>query len=288
MGTTQLRSWTVVLVLVVFWPIVYLAHADRQDPGPLDRLVLMVTAPVFNAFSGLNATVADAWAERQNLATARQDYFDLWQEHRRLRLENMTLRARLDAVERLESLVGLRKRFEHHEWAAGRVIAVGAGRVAPILTVDAGDESRVKAGDLAVDDMGVVGRVRSVLEGACEVLPITDPMSLVGFRGEISGAVGMINGDGSGGLVAVGVDPGHPPVIGEPLVSRTLESPLPEGIPIGHVRLLETEETTGRLLVWITPVRSPRQVGPMLIAVDPERPDDTFRKVEPLPLGQVP
>ena len=108
MGTTQLRSWTIVLVLVVFWPIVYLAHADRQDPGPLDRLVLMVTAPVFNAFSGINATVADAWAERQNLATARQDYFDLWQEHRRLRLENMTLRARLDAVERLESLVGPR------------------------------------------------------------------------------------------------------------------------------------------------------------------------------------
>ena len=196
----------------------------------------------------------------------RQDYFDLWQEHRRLRLENMTLKARLDAVERLEALVGLRKRFEHHEWAAARVIAVGAGGVAPILTVDAGDESRVKVGDLAVDDRGVVGRVRSVSEGASEILPITDPMSLVGFRGEISGAVGMINGDGSGGLVAVGVDPGYPPVVGEPLLSRTLESTLPEGIPIGHVRLLETEETTGRLLVWITPIRPLRQVGPMLIA----------------------
>ena len=288
MGTTQLRSWVVVLILVIFWPVVYLAHADRQDPGPLDRLVLTLTAPVYDLMSGLNATFSDAYAERRNLATARQDYFDLWQEHRRLRLENMTLKARLDAVERLEALVGLRKRFEHHEWAAARVIAVGAGGVAPILTVDAGDESRVKVGDLAVDDRGVVGRVRSVSEGASEILPITDPMSLVGFRGEISGAVGMINGDGSGGLVAVGVDPGYPPVVGEPLLSRTLESTLPEGIPIGHVRLLETEETTGRLLVWITPIRPPRQVGPMLIAVDPERPDDTFRKVKPLPLGQVP
>ena len=288
MGTTQLRSWVVVLILVIFWPVVYLAHADRQDPGPLDRLVLTLTAPVYNLMSGLNATFSDAYAERRNLATARQDYFDLWQEHRRLRLENMTLKARLDAVERLEALVGLRKRFEHHEWAAARVIAVGAGGVAPILTVDAGDESRVKVGDLAVDDRGVVGRVRSVSEGASEILPITDPMSLVGFRGEISGAVGMINGDGSGGLVAVGVDPGYPPVVGEPLLSRTLESTLPEGIPLGHVRLLETEETTGRLLVWITPIRPPRQVGPMLIAVDPERPDDTFRKVKPLPLGQVP
>jgi cell shape-determining protein MreC len=288
LGTTQLRSWVVVLILVIFWPVVYLAHADRQDPGPLDRLVLTLTAPVYNLMSGLNATFSDAYAERRNLATARQDYFDLWQEHRRLRLENMTLKARLDAVERLEALVGLRKRFEHHEWAAARVIAVGAGGVAPILTVDAGDESRVKVGDLAVDDRGVVGRVRSVSEGASEILPITDPMSLVGFRGEISGAVGMINGDGSGGLVAVGVDPGYPPVVGEPLLSRTLESTLPEGIPIGHVRLLETEETPGRLLVWITPIRPPRQVGPMLIAVDPERPDDTFRKVKPLPLGQVP
>ena len=188
MGTTQLRSWVVVLILVIFWPVVYLAHADRQDPGPLDRLVLTLTAPVYNLMSGLNATFSDAYAERRNLATARQDYFDLWQEHRRLRLENMTLKARLDAVERLEALVGLRKRFEHHEWAAARVIAVGAGGVAPILTVDAGDESRVKVGDLAVDDRGVVGRVRSVSEGASEILPITDPMSLVGFRGEISGA----------------------------------------------------------------------------------------------------
>ena len=288
MGTTQLRSWTVVLGLVVLWPIVYLAHANRNDPGPLDRMVLAVTAPLFNAYSSINARVADAWAERRSLGTARQDYYDLWQEHRRLRLENMTLRARLDAVERLEGLVGLRRRFEHHEWAAGRVIAIGAGQVAPILTVDAGDESRVKTGDLVIDDLGVVGRVRSVRPGACEILPLTDPMSLVGFRGEISGAAGMINGDGSGGLVAVGVDPGHPPAIGELLVSRTLESPLPEGLPVGHVRSLETEETTGRLLVWITPIRSPRQVGPVLIAVDPERPDDTFRRVEPLPLGQVP
>ncbi len=276
------------LGLVVLWPIVYLAHADRNDPGPLDRLVLAVTSPIFNAYAAINARAADAWAERRSLATARQDYYDLWQDHRRLRLENMTLRARLEAVERLEGLVGLRRRFEQHEWAAGRVIAIGAGQVAPILTVDAGDESRVKPGDLAIDDLGVVGRVRSVQPGACEILPLTDPMSLVGFRGEISGAAGMINGDGSGGLVAVGVDPGQPPAIGELLVSRTLESPLPEGLPVGHVRSLETEETTGRLLVWITPVRSPRQVGPVLIAVDPERPDDTFRRVEPLPLGQVP
>ena len=36
------------------------------------------------------------------------------------------------------------------------------------------------------------------------------------------------------------------------------------------------------------PIRAPREVGPMLIAVDPERPEDTFRRVEPLPLGQVP
>ena len=288
MANTQLRSWLVVLGLVVLWPFVYLAHADRHDPGPLDRLILAVTAPIFNVYAGINASVSDTWSEHRNLATARQDYYDLWKTHRALRLENMTLRARLDAVERLESLLALRHRHEHHEWASGRVIAVGAGQVAPILTVDAGDESRVKVGDLAIDDRGVVGRVRTVRAGASEVLPITDPMSLVGFRGEISGAVGMINGDGSGGLVAVGVDPGQPPFIGELLVSRTLESPLPEGVPIGYVKELETEETTGRLLVWITPLRTPMQTGPMLIAVDPERPEDTFREVKPLPLGQVP
>jgi cell shape-determining protein MreC len=288
LGGRQLRSWMVVLGLVILWPVVYLAHADRHDPGPLDRLVLGVTGPVFTLYATVNAGIADAWAERRSLGTARQDYYDLWQDHQRLRLVNMTLRARLDAVERLESLVQLRHRFEHHEWAAARVIAIGAGQVAPILTVDAGDESRVKVGDLAVDDRGVVGRVRSVRAGTSEILPLSDPMSLVGFRGELSGAAGMINGDGSGGLVAVGVDPGQPPKIGELLVSRTLESPLPEGLPIGHVRSLETEETTGRLLVWITPVRNPRQVGPLLIAIDPERPDDTFRAVEPLPLGQVP
>ena len=70
LGTTQLRSWVVVLILVIFWPVVYLAHADRQDPGPLDRLVLTLTAPVYNLMSGLNATFSDAYAERRNLATA--------------------------------------------------------------------------------------------------------------------------------------------------------------------------------------------------------------------------
>jgi len=77
-------------------------------------------------------------------------------------------------------------------------------------------------------------------------------------------------------------------MVGELLISRTLESPLPEGLPIGHVRSLETEETTGRLLVWIDIIRPPLQVSSTLVAVDPGRPDDTFRAVEPVPLGQVP
>jgi rod shape-determining protein MreC len=278
----------VVLGLVVLWPVVYLAHSNRRDPGPLDRLALTLTAPALKALSSLNDGVADYWAEHRALTMARQDYFDLWHDYRALRLENMTLRARLTAVERLEGLLDIRSRSEHHQWAAGRLIAVGAGQVAPILSVDVGAAAGVKVGDLAIDDRGVVGRIRSVRPEAAEILPLTDPMSLVGFRGAISGAVGMINGDGSGGLVAIGVDPGQPPLIGEALVSRTLESPLPEGIPIGFVRALETEETTGRLLVWADPVRPVRQVGPMLIAIDPKRPKDTFSAVEARPLGEVP
>ena len=288
MGTSQLRSWAVVLGLVVLWPVIYLAHANRQDPGPLDRFLLSATAPIFEVMGSINATLSDAWAERSSLATARIDYYDLWHEHRALRLENMTLRARLDSIERLDGLLKLRQRHEHHHWVAGRVIAVGAGRIAPILTIDAGSAQGLKVGDLAADDLGVVGRVRSVEEQSAELLPITDPLSLVGFRGEVSGAVGMISGDGSGGLVAAGVDPGRPPMVGELLISRTLESPLPEGLPIGHVRSLETEETTGRLLVWIDIIRPPLQVSSTLVAVDPGRPDDTFRAVEPVPLGQVP
>ena len=69
----------------------------------------------------------------------------------------------------------------------------------------------VKVGDLAIDDRGVVGRVEASARVPA-VLPITDPMSLVGFPVR-SAAPWVVNGDGSGGLVAVGVDPGHPPVV---------------------------------------------------------------------------
>jgi rod shape-determining protein MreC len=278
----------IVGVLVMFWPLVYFAHANRAKPGPLDRLALTLTAPIYHAMEGAVGLAADSWRERRGLRYARREYQHLWRRHQSLRLELLKTRTMVGETARLEGLLNLRDRFAKRVWVGARVIGIGAGRVAPMLTLSAGRDAGIQLGDLVIDDRGVLGRVRVLGATAARVLPITDPRSSVGFKGELSGAVGMVQGDGSGGLVAVGVDPSRPPEQGELLRSRTLESPLPAGVPVGYVRLVEREPQTGRMLVWIDPMRPVREVGPVLVATDKTRQEGGYRRVPPAPLGQVP
>ncbi|HBU48423.1 MAG: rod shape-determining protein MreC [Myxococcota bacterium] len=281
------RSWLLIGGLLLTWPLVYLAHARVDQPGPLDRVVLIVTGPIAEVLHRASATFSDWWAERRSLATARQDAYDTWQENRRLRLDLMRLKSRLRRSDRLERLLKLRQASPAVAWVSGEIVFAGIGRDFPRLVASVGREDGVRVGDLVVDDRGVLGRVRQVAGGSSEVMPLTHPRSAIGFEGSRSGSIGMIQGDGSGGLVCIGADPSTPPEEGEMLLTRSLESPLPDGLPIGRVIWLETEPGEGRLLVGVEPVRHPREADVLMVATDP-RPYQGFRPVPPRALGQVP
>lgn len=281
------RSWFAVAVLLLAWPVVYLAHARSEAPGSLDRLTLAVTGPVATGMHWAIGGLSDWWAERRSLSTARRDAYDTWQENRELRLKLMRLRARVRRTYRLERLLQLKQAAPDVHWVAGEVIFAGAGQNFPRLVASFGRDHGVRIGDLVVDDRGVLGRVREVAGLSSEVLPLTHPRSAIGYEGERSGSVGMVQGDGSGGLVSVGADPSRPPDLGEVLLTRSLESPLPDGLPIGRVIWLETEPGEGRLLVGVEPERRVREADMLLVATDP-RPDEGFRRLAPRALGKVP
>ena len=281
------RSWVILGFLILAWPVVYLAHVRAEQPGPLDRIVLVVTGPIAKGLHWSHAMVADWWAERRSLATARQDAYDTWQENRRLRLDLMRLKARLRRSDRLERLLQLKQASPAVAWVSGEIVFAGIGEDFPRLVASVGRDHGVRVGDLVVDDRGVLGRIRQVTVGSSEVMPLTHPRSAIGFEGARSGSIGMIHGDGSGGLVCIGADPSTPPEQGEMLVTRSLESPLPEGLPIGRVIWLEMEPGEGRLLVGVEPIRHPREADLLMVATDP-RPFQGFRPVPPRVLGQVP
>ena len=281
------RSWLALGLLVLAWPLVYLAHSRPGQPGPLDRLVLMVTGPIASGMHSASGGISDWWAERRSLATARQDAYDTWQENRRLRLDIMRLKSRLRRSGRLERLLQLKHASPAVAWVSGEIVFAGIGRDYPRLVASVGRDDGVRVGDLVIDDRGVLGRIRQVTGGSSEVMPLTHPRSAIGFEGSRSGSIGMIQGDGSGGLVCIGADPSTPPEEGEMLVTRSLESPLPDGLPIGRVIWLETEPGEGRLLVGVEPVRHPREADLLMVATDP-RPFQGFRPVSPQALGKVP
>jgi rod shape-determining protein MreC len=87
-----------------------------------------------------------------------------------------------------------------------RVIATGPGSGFQwTVTVDAGSNDHVQAGQTVTNGVGVVGRVLSVYAGTSTVLLISDPASAVGVRDVRSGALLLATGSGASGLRATGV-----------------------------------------------------------------------------------
>jgi rod shape-determining protein MreC len=83
----------------------------------------------------------------------------------------------------------------------------------------------------------LAGRITSVSDSSAQLLPVQSPLSSVNVvaQAETTAADGVVDGDGSGGLVMRHIEPTEAVAPGDFVVTSGLGGGFPRGIPVGRV-----------------------------------------------------
>jgi rod shape-determining protein MreC len=236
------RQLLIVSVLLLYPLVAFLVTGRRgREPNFLDRAVIAVTSPVQ---SGLNQVI-------DGVVGVVRGYVDLRgvrQENDALRLENMRLRAAVQALgearaenERLKQLLA------YAEAAPGPEIparVVGVNPVAKLLSVriSSGERQGVFQGMSVVTPDGIVGQVIRTTGGYADVALVTDPQSRVGVRVQRSRARGTAAGTGSGPLKLENMLRTEDVENGDLIITSGTDGVYPPGLVVGRVANLEKKE----------------------------------------------
>jgi len=236
------RRFLIVSVLLLYPLVTFLVTGRRgRDPNFVDRAVIAMTAPLQSALNWAIDGVVGVVNHYVDLRGVRQ-------ENDALRLENMQLRAAVQALGEARAENGrLKQLLAYAEAAAGPEIparVVGVNPVAKLLSVriSSGERQGVYRGMSVVTPDGIVGQVIRTTGGYADVALVTDPQSRVGVRVQRSRARGTAAGSGSGPLKLENMLRTEDVEDGDLIITSGTDGVYPPGLVVGRVANLEKKE----------------------------------------------
>ena len=183
-------------------------------------------------------------------------------ENEQLKAENSILRKEntdlmLNKAE-LEELRVLSEALQYSgvagsEIVTSDVIATDGSNWFNIFTINSGTEMGIAIDDVVVNGVGLVGRIIDTGEGWSKVIGIIDESNKVSFKVlRDTTLIGIVKGDGSGGLKGFMLDGKASVIEGDVLVTTNIGI-YPEGIEIGKISKIEFDNDTQLKNVMITP-----------------------------------
>ncbi len=236
----------------------------RRAPSRFGTLICLVAAVIVLVFSQYTAQASVFEKARQGIVDATapvlevfsapidavgsvigrvEDYFRVVGENRRLRQENMALKAWRDEALRLREEMA---RFERilnmpappeAEFIDAEVVGEVAGPYEHAFIVNAGRLDGVAQGSAVIDDLGMVGYVITVGERASRILLLTDFASNVPVFIEGANEQAILGGRAGRRPELTFVAASSPDAIepGQRVVTSGKGGVLPRGLPIGVV-----------------------------------------------------
>lgn len=265
------RRFLFVSVLLLYPLLSFLLTGRRgREPNLLDRALIGMTSPLQ---SGLNRVIDGGVAVVNHYVDLR----GVRQENDALRLENMQLRAAVQALgearsenERLKQLLAWAEKTPEPEIPA-RV--VGVNPVAKLLSVriSSGERQGVFQGMSVVTPDGIVGQVIRTTGGYADVALVTDPQSRVGVRVQRSRARGTAAGAGSGPLKLENMLRTEDVEDGDLIITSGTDGVYPPGLVVGRVANLQKKEHGMFQAADIVPAVDTTKLEEVLVVGSPYR-----------------
>ena len=226
-------------IFVLLSAVLMLADARLAYLGALRQALAVLVNPMQHA---VNAPV--------RLASQVADFFVT---HSRLRLENEELKqTRLRLSAQLLELEALRAENAHlralldasprygHTAQLAQILYAERDPFSRKIIIDRGSLHHVEAGQVVVDETGVVGQVTRAYPAVAEVTLITDKNQAVPVQNLRNGLRAVVFGSGQEGTLNVPFMPTNADLVpGDQLVTSGLDGIYPPGLPVATVVRVE-------------------------------------------------
>lgn len=245
-------EWSRQAVAMLAYPLQRLAYAPVEASDN--------AAQYFSSLATLQKE--NAVLERQQLDTANQL---LRQEH--LELENQRLRALLDMKQR-----------QTVPSQVAEILYAARDPFARRMIVDKGTQQGIAAGQVVVDELGVIGQVTRTFPMLSEITLITDKDQAVPVQIVRNGLRSVIFGAGAGGLELHFLAANADVQIGDVLVTSGLDGVYLPGLPVAKVVRVDRDTTYAFARIVCQPIAGVERHDQVLVlgqgeALPPQPPE---------------
>lgn len=252
----------------------------KRGPSPVTRLVffsllsllLLFVDARYKYLESTRNVLATLVYPIQRLATLPATLWDeagdflitqngLMRDNRQLREQHMADTARLQQLAMIEDenahlrkLLGVQRRLGYRMQMA-EVIYVARDVFQRKLFVNKGSHADVKAGQIVMDESGIIGQVTRVYPWLSEVTLVTDKDHAVPVQIARSGLRAIVFGSGDTGDLSLRYMPINADVRdGDELVTSGIDGTYPPGIPVARVTRVERDPAYPFAHIECTPI----------------------------------
>jgi rod shape-determining protein MreC len=232
--------WISIVFLLVAFALISSNVGKRRSWGPVEQLVVELTAPLQNFFSKTTDAVEGIWMRYFALINVRKENEALKREIDLLRMETAHFREMAAASKRLQELLQFKDTISWPVTEA-RVIGRDPSGWFESVIIDKGKGSGLKMNMPVVDAKGVAGRLVSVSSNYSKALLIIDQNSAVDCLVQRSREKGIVKGLSAGLCKLDYVVKAGDVVVGDMVVTSGMDRVFPKGLPVGEV--VEVQDT---------------------------------------------
>lgn len=226
-----------------FAPVLFLIAAlALTGIGVSNNPVLIrVRTAVTDAFVPILSVLYTPVRWVKDIGNSATELFSIRSENERLKEENAALRLLQNKVyqltsdnQKLSQLLNYKPASEKH-FVTARIVADNGGSFSKSVLVQAGSVDGVSKGNLALTELGVLGRVIEVGSLASRVLLITDYTSRIPVKVGENGTLAILSGDNNVLLKLIAVPEGAEINIGDLVMTSGHSGVYPAGLSLGTV-----------------------------------------------------
>jgi len=259
------NSFLLLMLLLVFVFVLFSYQLKRsQNPGLLRKVVLEVTSVMGSTVDHTLSAIKGSWHRYLFLYGLADKNKQLQEVNARLVREVMEYQeAHLENI-RLHRLLAFKEQHKHSTISA-RVIRRDLSGIMKTLMIDCGENDGIRKGQLAVVDVGVVGRVIETTWHAARVLILTDENSNIDALAQSTRTYGILQGTGKGSCYLKRVVKTETVNQGDIILTSGLAGEGPKGLALGVVRSVEHNKTSMFLDIEVVPFVDFRKLEEVLV-----------------------